>query len=233
MSALSAADAIDLWERGDGLDALGRSLALAAAAGAPDDVASLPVGERDRCVLRLRTGLFGETLAATAACPACAEQVEFAVDAEALLAREPAPAAPLHLDGVIVLWRPPDSVDLAAAAAAGDSEEAERVLLGRCVECSIEPLPPAAREAVAAAMSAADPLAEVLVDLACPACDASFVVDLELGDFVWREVRARAERLLREVDVLAREYGWPEREVLSLSDGRRAFYLGLARGDAR
>ena len=36
---------------------------------------------------------------------------------------------------------------------------------------------------------------------------------------------ARARRLLREVDVLARAYGWTEPEVLALDDARRAAYL--------
>ena len=86
-------------------------------------------------------------------------------------------------------------------------------------------LPADAREALARAMADADPLAEVLVDVSCPACGASFVTDLDIGAFVWVELRAHAHRLLREVDALARTYGWTEPEVLALDERRRAAYL--------
>jgi len=77
-------------------------------------------------------------------------------------------------------------------------------------------------------MGDADPLAEVLVDVVCPACDTEFVADLDVGAFVWAEVHGRAQRLLHEVDVLARAYGWTETEVLALGDRRREAYLTLA-----
>ena len=88
------------------------------------------------------------------------------------------------------------------------------------------------RAAVAAALAEADPLAEVLVDVACPACGEEFVADLDIGAFVWADVRARAQRLLLEVDALARAYGWTEVEVLALGERRRAAYLELAEARA-
>jgi hypothetical protein len=56
---------------------------------------------------------------------------------------------------------------------------------------------PAVREAATAAMGAADPLAEVLVDIVCPACGTSFVADLDVAGFVWSEMTAWAHRVLR------------------------------------
>ena len=81
-------------------------------------------------------------------------------------------------------------------------------------------------------MADADPLAEVLVDIACPACGEAFVADLDVAQFVWAEVRARALALLRDVDALARAYGWTEEQVLALGDTRRDAYLELAEGAA-
>ena len=46
------------------------------------------------------------------------------------------------------------------------------------------------------------------------------------------EVQARARRLLREVDVLARAYGWTEADVLALSEQRRTAYLEIVREGA-
>ena len=89
---------------------------------------------------------------------------------------------------------------------------------------------PARREALARAMADADPLAEVLVGLV-PGLRAVFVTDLDVA-FVWAELRAHAQRLLREVDMLARAYGWTEPEVLALDGARRVAYLELVREGA-
>jgi hypothetical protein len=230
---LSAAAALDLWQAADGLDPVERPVALAAAAGdrPAEELARLPLGRRDAQLVALHAALAGPVLEMTAVCPACGEQAEAAVDTVALLEHGGEDVAPIEVDGVVIEWRPPDSLDLAAAAAAPDAAAAEAVLLSRCV--SPAALGPEAREAVAGAMAQADPLAEVLVEVSCPACGEAFVADLDVGDFVWAEVRARAGHLLREVDVLARAYGWNEDEVLALDDRRRAAYLELAREAAR
>jgi hypothetical protein len=135
-----------------------------------------------------------------------------------------------------VHWRPPDSSDVSAAGETGEAVAAESVLLARCVTSATgrggaveaTALPAHVRAEVSRAMSEADPLAEVLVDVVCPACETEFVADLDVGAFVWAEVHARARRLLHEVDVLARAYGWTEAEVLALGDRRREEYLTLA-----
>jgi hypothetical protein len=229
---LSAAAVLDLWQAAERRRPVERALALAAAAGdAPraEELAALPVGRRDARILALHAALGGGALEATARCPGCGEQAEFEVDPEALLAavREAPAPAPVEVDGFVVAWRPPDSRDLAAAAGAGDAAAAERVLLERCVT-SPASLTAEARAALARAMAEADPLAEVLVGAACPGCGVEFVADVDVAGFVWAELRMHARRLLREVDALARAYGWTEAEVLSLDEHRRAAYLELA-----
>ena len=221
MPHLSAAGTLDLWQEAEGRAPVERSLALAAAVSARplEELSALPIGERDALLLELHAG---ETLDATVACPACGEQAEFSVDTRALAARA-AGAKPGK-------WRPPDSTDVAAAAATGDAEAAERVLLERCAGSA--ELSPDERAVVVAAMAEADPLAEVLFDVSCPACGEDFVADLDIGAFVWADVRARAQRLLFEVDVLARAYGWTEAEVLALGERRRGAYLQLAGASA-
>ena len=81
------------------------------------------------------------------------------------------------------------------------------------------------------AMADGDRLAEVLVDVACPECGVSFVADLDPIGFVWAGVESQARRTLRQVDVLARAYGWTEREILALSPARRSAYLAIVRGE--
>lgn len=230
---LSAAGTLDLWQSVEELGEIERPLALAAAvSGEPiEELAHLPIGQRDARVLELHTALAGQTIEATAACPACGQPAEFVLDVAGLLARDRGRAEPEPVEGggLVVTWRPPDSLDVAAAAATTDQAAAERVLLSRCVLAPGDELPAESRAAVAAAMAEHDPLAEILVDVACPACETRFVADLDLGNFVWAELRARALRLLRDVDTLARAYGWTEPDVLALDARRWKAYLELAR----
>jgi hypothetical protein len=239
MAYLAASATLDLWQAAEGLPPVERALVLAGVDGEePEELARLPLGRRDAHLLALHAALGGRLLEATAPCPGCGELAEFSVDPADLPAREgPAgPPAPVEAAGFVVSWRPLDSTDAAAAAEAGDAASAERVLLARCVTAARGPdgdvdgpdLPEDVRDALDRAMVEADPLGEVLVDLACPACGTAFVADLDVAGFLWAELHARARGLLREVDVLARAYGWSERDVLALGERRRAAYLELA-----
>src|SRR5580765_1633243 len=179
---MSAAAMLDLWEAAGRLSPVERSLALAAFAdpNLKDELATLPLGQRDARIL----GLHGAgALEATATCPACGEQAEFAVDAAALLEQGAVAPAPVEVEGYVVDWRPPNSRDIAAAALAGDAAGAERVLLERCVSSDAKSFPARVRAELARAMGNADPLAEVLVDVTCPACERQFVADLDIGSF--------------------------------------------------
>ncbi|MCA1572106.1 MAG: hypothetical protein LC798_17680 [Chloroflexi bacterium] len=246
MPGLTAGATLELWEQADHLPPIERAIVLAAAADPVSEttaVARLPLGRRDGRLLHLRAELTSRPLDATAACPACGERVEFDADADALAAMDDgAPAsvaASLEVDGFRVTWRPPDSDDVMAASAAGSAGDAEEVLLGRCVSSAAGPdgavdppgLPRAVRDAVSRAMAEADPLAEVVISLTCPACATTFDADLDIAAFVWTELRARARLALHEVAVLARAFGWTEAQVLALPERRRQAYLDLVRGE--
>lgn len=245
---------LELWEHSLGLHPAARALELAAAADpahTAGELAAMPVGVREARLLEFRTGLAGPRIAATARCPGCDEQVEFEVDAETL-ARTAASGEPrqeagrtLTVDGTRITWRCATGADLAAIAELEDPASAESELLRRCI-LAVEPDPAehqgsaevgrprstaqlgeAARSAVSAAMEEADPLAEVMVTLACPDCGAGFAAELDVAEFAWTELDAAAVRLLWEIDALATAYGWTEADVLALSPRRRRTYLEM------
>jgi hypothetical protein len=242
-------EVLELWERGVGLDPLERAVTLAAAippVHPPDDVVTWPLGVRDARLVELQRALGESSFEVVTTCSACGEDIEFGVDAAALLASADAASVPepVRVEGWEVTWRLVATADLQAAKHAIDAESADAVLVDRCIlqavrsgsaePASAENAPPSdgVRAAVAEAMAASDPLAEVLVDLACPGCSGEVVADVVIADLVWAEVASRAARLLGEVAVLARAYGWTEPEVLALSDSRREAYLRLARSVA-
>jgi hypothetical protein len=228
MSMLPAAGLLRLWEQAEGLPPVQRALALAAGAGGhAEALSSQPLGRTHACLLDLRGGLLGPTLAATAGCPACQAIVEFTLDGD-VLRKQPTgpPAARVTAGGVVVDWRAPTPADLVGLAS---GPAPERVLRERCLTVTPDDarLTETLVHQVEQAMAVADPLAEVIAVLTCPDCGADFESDLDVGGFVWAEVDARAKRLLHEVDVLARAYGWTEGEVLALSEHRRATYLRI------
>jgi hypothetical protein len=232
------ADALLLaWEQGRALSPTRRALVLLGAAmpgTAPGDLAAMPLGARDAALLRLRQALFGDTVAALAACPVCQAQLDVGFDA-----RDLAGEAPPH-DGhrlcahdAQVDYRLPTSDDVLAAAG---SDDAPRALLERCVlqarahggELAPPDWPAGLAAAVSGAIAEADPLAHIELALQCPSCRHTWNALFDIGAFLWIEVQAMAQRLLRDVHVLARAYGWREADILAMSAWRRQHYLELA-----
>jgi hypothetical protein len=139
-----------------------------------------------------------------------------------------------------------DAVVGAAAAAAAGREcdiglrlaTTRRALLERCVsawDAGGEPvpvleLPEAVVDTAVGLMAAADPQADLRLDVTCPSCGTGWEVPFDAGSFLWSEVEAWARRTLLEVHQLAAAYGWNEAEVLALGPRRRQAYLELIRG---
>jgi hypothetical protein len=240
MRALLAPDIIRMWEAGRDQAPLDRALTLLSAGAAEpsrDELAALSIGCRDARLLDLRRRVFGELLQAFAECPQCGSYLEMQFNAQEIEtngAKLPA-IHELASGGVAVRFRSPTSADLAKAVAVGDAGAARKALVGQCLiearregaEISVQELSPEVAEEMSRRMAAADPRAEVLLDLRCPVCAHSWEALFDIASFFWKEISANARRLLREVDALARAYGWGEAEILGLSAPRRQAYLEL------
>jgi hypothetical protein len=241
MRALSATDILRIWEWGEREGPTERAMfILATGAGRPlDELARLPIGARDDLLLSLRELTFGSTLDMRIACPACANRLSLSFPTAPLRGGEASSAelgAPIWLDeeGITVRVRAATSEDLTAIARAGNVETARQRLIERCVaRTDGEPLEAALlSEASIAALSEqmtqADPRAEIFFALDCPACGHGWPVLFDIAAFFWRELAAEADRLLFEVDALARVYHWREADILSMSSRRRQAYLEKA-----
>ncbi len=240
MQTLNAADILAVWESARGYHPVDQALALLAAADpqrSRDELAALPLGQRDAQLLALRQSLFGDRLPSRAHCPRCHEAVEFDLSCAALRAPMTTPAADrvLTLAGFELRLKPLDSYDLAAAAQARDIEQARHVLATRGVreawreERRVAPadLPASVITAAAQALAEHDSQAELLIALTCPACAHAWQSPLDIAQLVWTEITAYAQRLLMDIHTLARAYGWRESDILALSPARRAAYLQM------
>jgi hypothetical protein len=235
----TAGDLLALWDRAAMLPPGRRDDALL---GSLVDTPPTSLGARNAALLALRARLFGGLQSLRARCPECHVAVELTIDCEQLSRRlQPASggggAQALEVAGLHIVFRPPDVDDVRAAArAAADSPSFVRALLERCVlSCerddhtpvAVASLPATASEAISHRLEEIEPGASVSFALACPECRACWDAPMNCGAVLWSELGAHAERLLLDVDALARAYGWSETEVLALSPTRRAAYLQL------
>jgi hypothetical protein len=246
---LSASDLLALWEHGAGRLPVEQGFLLLRAA-CPDipaaDLARLPIGQRDAALMSLRQQTFGSPLNGLAVCPACGERVEIGFPLEDLFAAHqisaempPLVGTPqtyrLSTDDHKLVFRLPTSADLMDAASAADPASARLALIEACLlEAHREgqpvlaaDLPAEVTRALSARMEQADPLANLSLPLDCPACAHGWEVTFDIVSFLWAEISAWAERLLREVHGLASAYGWREADILSMSAQRRQMYLDL------
>lgn len=233
----SNAEILALWERARAQRPAVRALTLLGAVSAQetaDQLDAISISESNLRLLKLREQLFGSQMPSVATCPECQTRLEFTLNAR-MLSHDSAPAThqSVRIGETELTLRPVSAGDLVAASSCLTPEEARRVLCERCVmdarrgdaAIAFEALGERAIEDVSAALAAADPDAELVIDLGCAACAHRWQVVLDVVAFLWTEIDALARRLLSEVHALAWAYGWREADILELSEARRRFYL--------
>lgn len=241
MHTLTATELLSVWERGRSQPPYRQALMLLAAAypeTQPEELAGLSIGRRDSLLLTLREWLFGLQLMNRADCPACAEKLEldFSVsDIRVDTGEERNHQLFLEMGGYEVLYRLPDSNDLAVLANNANGRTGRDTLLKRCllevrlngIEHPAESLPTEIINGVTNQMSQADPQADVTLSLDCPCCGHHWLAVFDILSFLWTEIESWAQRILREVHILARSYGWREADILAMSALRRQTYLEM------
>lgn len=240
MHPLSAAQLMDVWERGYGQTPAQRALTLLNAASieeSPEELAHLTVGQRDARLLRLRELIFGSTLASIVVCPNCGETLEFSVDVrDVLVESEPPAEVTLTIEGYDMRVRLPTAADLIAVASTQKRpEEGRRLLVQRCmlqlekegVPADVMDLPEDVIAAIGESLAEADPQADIELAVECPACEYAWNAPLDIVTFFWTEIDAWARRTIQEIHTLASAYGWREADILAMSAWRRQLYLQM------
>jgi hypothetical protein len=196
---------------------------------------SLPVGTRLEYLLAL-LALDGERPLSTeriCANDACGEPIEIELtlaELVALAVERDAGPVPVDVGGRTVAVRRPTGVDQLAWQTAEFRREADarRALAGRLLD------PDAGAElddelvaAVEAALTDADPLICLELEVVCPYCSKTRTYELEVLELVLARFRERQQRLVEEIHTLASHYHWTEAEILAVPGGRRGRYLAL------
>ena len=240
MISFDAYDLIALWEQDSGQSAAEKAVSLLKLARpdtSRDDLGAMPIGGRDRVLLELRRALFGNQLEGLATCGQCDEKLEVTLHISDFLSGAATPASEartsLCVGDIEVTFRLPNTDDAVLAARYDNATEARRALLRRCIVAagqdgaSVSPreLDDITLARVSQQMETLDPLSEIRLDLSCTSCEHPQSVLLDIPSYLWAELHAEAERLLDEVQALAREYGWREIDILAMSGQRRCYYL--------
>jgi hypothetical protein len=230
-----AADLVRLWSPAHGSPATARVRELLVAlhgVGVHRD----PLGVHHQRVLALHQAAVGRAIEAVVGCAGCDIDNEFTVPVAAICALPaPAPdaAARLALAGGEARFRLPTVADLDAVAGTSYGEGV-RALAAR-TRLDADPSDLATADLteldlalLARAWEELDPAGSVQVDLACAGCGAGVAADVTVAEFVARDLDRTVEGLLRDVDVIARVYGWSEDAILGLPAERRRRYVDLA-----
>ncbi|MGP3999961.1 T4 family baseplate hub assembly chaperone [Streptomyces sp. 8N706] len=228
------------WEAGLAQHGPGRALLLhraARPAAGTDELLSVPVGEREADLLRLRRSLFGDRMQVLIECERCGEAMEFDLDAGELAPAPQGRPGPLRVesDGWEVEFRLPTVADLVAVGDAAAAGGGRAMLLDRCTVSAVRAgdpvpagqLPAPVQQRMADAVARADAAADVTLDVRCPECGEGTRAELDIASYLWSELDAWARDLLLDVHLLAGAYGWSEPEILALSPLRRRYYLEL------
>ena len=218
-----------------------------------EHVSELSLGDRETLLLHARRLTFGGDIECVLPCPGCGERMDFQLQTGRLLAQHESGASPRYFEETMetggerfrVRFRVPSGTDLEDALRVPERKPREAVqgVLARSVEwvrlagtledgsaratISIEQWPTGLAATIGERMAELDPQAETVLQLTCPACQHCFTTSFDVGDYFFRELRARELRRYQEVHQFALAYHWSETEILSMSSRKRQMYLDL------
>ncbi|MFC6638151.1 hypothetical protein GV827_14070 [Sulfitobacter sp. JBTF-M27] len=218
---------LDLWDNGACEHPLDRALGLIALVESElsrEELAALPIAERDRRLFDVTEAVFGSQLALSATCTLCGAESEltFSVSDIKELGSPNTERRVLRHDGRDYPYRMPNSRDLANALRAPDPQQA--LILSVLDRTEADDALIAACDAALEAQSGLEALS---LGFDCAECGAAEDAPFDILDYLWTRIAAEARRLMWDIHLLARSYGWTSREILSLSPLRRAEHVAM------
>ncbi|MEO8972508.1 MAG: phage baseplate protein, partial [Ktedonobacteraceae bacterium] len=243
MQTLSSQSIVQLWESGLRQRPVERMLTLLAAA-LPEvprqNILVLSIGQCDAYLLLLHERMFGSRFVGFTECSHCQEQLEFSFTvtdmwAGATPVDEVGKVYSCQIEDYEIQLRLPTIADMLAISECQNVASARFLLLQRCIVQAmrkgdgmpVKALPDEVTTMLGERVLERDPQAEIQIDMTCPQCQHQQPALFDVSRFLWTEIQAQAKRLLREVHILARAYGWRETEILALSNVRRQYYLEM------
>ena len=238
MRPLTADQLLEVWENTWNKSPLERSIHLINAASSHSDlnrIAHYSIGERDARLLLLRKWMFGNRLSNLSNCPSCAEKVEWEMNVEEISLqnlREGTNKEVFELDhdDFQIKYRLINSLDML-----NKNFTDARSLINNCIvevrkgneEFEKVDLPDTIYSAIEREMYQADPQAHIGISLDCPSCEHAWSASFSIMQYIWIEIEVWAKHLLRDIYLIAKNFGWSERDILNMNPNRRQLYLQM------
>lgn len=243
MKRIAESDLLAAWERGIDRPLIEKNLHFLTVVYpemSPSELWSMPIGDRDARLLNLRERLFGSTLRNAGVCPECNLKIEWEV-ALNILKLQPIQTDNLFqpilvkFNGGQVTFRRLNSLDLLDLSTYSDREKGINTLIRKCIiqsdiDISTEQIPKNLKDSIIQKMEEADPQADIRMEVSCPDCFHQWSMTFDILEYLWVEINDWARRMIRDIGLLARYFGWSEKEILELSGFRRQLYLNMIKG---
>lgn len=242
MRAITTSELLKVWEYSLQHSQTDSSIALLKSASSKNDVdpSVLSIGQRDVRLLWLREWMFGSKLHNTAICPNCNQKVEWENDVKDFKLQSISDAKYLHryelrADEFVIGYRLPVSKDMLQLKKSNTKEENVKTILHQCIldvvknnnNCNVEDLPGYVLEAIEQEIGNQEAQADISISLNCPACSYNWQSNFDIQNYLWVEINAWAQSILQEVYVLAKNFGWSEESILSMTPQKRQLYLQM------
>ncbi len=243
MQAVTTADLLAYWESNINRPGIQRGIALLCLAYPGlnyQEAASLTIGERDSRLFQIREWMFGRNIRNMADCPRCNCRVEWESDLQDITRQlsestYSTGTCQLETDDYSLQFRLPDSNDIAAAISTKNKSNEIMHLLEKIVlecrfrgqPCEIENLTEEIIEMTGTKIAEADPFFDITMNLSCTECSHQWNIPFDILSYIWIEINNWALHIFQEVALLARTFGWSEREIISMTPARRQVYLSL------
>lgn len=245
MRRLTTPELLNVWESCLTYTYIDKSLHLLSVANPGNDtgaIADLSIGVRDGMLFQLQEWMFGSKLVCLATCPECSEQIKWQTNLEDIYLKYQQPTIAgstfnHEVDGFNIRFRLPNSHDLARVISNDIYRSYPKKLITDCIlevqhgqsEYETESLPDPVLNAISQRMEEEDPQAIISMLLNCPVCLHKWESRFDIMSYLWAEIDNWARRILNEVFVLARAFGWPESDILNMNPRRRQTYLDMLR----
>lgn len=243
MRPVTTSELLTIWEREMNQPLIQKTLILLCQACQEmesNDVAKLSIGDRDVRLFQLRQWMFGSILKNIADCPACTERIEWETSIKDLRLppvhnHEPAKEFDLEVDEFNIRFRLPNSIDISSVIANNVRQPDPRMLLitfileARCNQdmYEINDLPDKVLKALDRRIEELDPQADIRMKINCPNCNHQWDARFDIASYLWTEINSWTKRILRDVCILARTFGWSEQDILKMNSTRRHLYLEM------
>lgn len=245
MRTPSTSDIVRLWELGNDKPEWYRGVLMLGPAFPDSELGQLArwsIGTRNIALFHIRRSLFGPVMTCRVTCPKCRAASEFTVTVDEICPH-PSPELPLSpertsedyqvvtLGSQTIHLRRLDSADLVMAGAISASIASPDLLRRAIVHSTTNQhsaqvaLPEGDYPIIADRLYEIDPQIEIDMVNTCALCRHEWNAPFDIVHYLWLEIAKLASRLLDDVHVLAREYGWREADILAMSPVRRRFYM--------